>query len=225
MFVIRKNVDGFTLVEMMIAMVISTIIAMVVYFAYSSQQKIYIRQEANVDMQQNLRAGLYLISQEVRMAAYDSTGKAGASIINASEKTLQFTQDITDSSGTANYGDGLLDGPNENVTISFSGVNNQITRATGGGVPQSILDNVDFLEFVYTLDDGTVTLNPPASGYSRIRTVQISILVRSPVSEAKFYNQLAYVTPYGTRIGGGPFNDNFRRRFLYTTVQCRNINL
>jgi len=228
--IVKKNDAGFTLIELMIAVVITSVIAMAIYFSYSSQQRIYIRQEAVVDMQQNLRSGLYLLSQELRLAAYDPTGKAGARIVNATSTSIQFTQDVTDAAGTATDGDGALTGPNENITLAFDAVNSRVTRDTGGG-PQPFIDNVDFIEFVYTLTDGRQMVNPAASTFNIISTVEISLLVRASAPDVNFLNRFTYTTPnpsgsdLGKPINGGPYNDNFLRRFLYTTVQCRNINL
>ncbi|BCL61002.1 hypothetical protein DGMP_16950 [Desulfomarina profundi] len=219
-----SNISGFTLVELMIALLVSSIVAGAIYFVYTGQQNIYTRQEVVVDMQQNLRAGLYLVGQELRMAGYDPSGNAGAGIVTATSNTINFTQDITDNAGTATDGDGDIADANENVTLAFNAATLQLTRNTGGGA-QPFVDNVDFIEFAYTLEDGTVTLAPNPSTLDQIRTVQISMLVRTATPEVNYLNTLTYTTPFGTVINGGPYNDNFRRRFLYTTVQCRNIGL
>jgi type IV pilus assembly protein PilW len=221
---IDSGSKGFTLVELMIALLVSSVVAGAIYFVYTGQQKIYTLQEAVVDMQQNLRAGLYLVGQELRMAGYDPQGSAGAGIVNATSNGINFTQDITDNAGTGTDGDGDVADANENITLAFNPATLQLTRNTGGGA-QPFVDNVDFIEFVYTLEDGTVTSNPNPSTLDQIRTIQVSMLVRAASPEINFLNTFTYTTPFGTVVNGGPYNDNFQRRFLYTTVQCRNIGL
>jgi len=65
-----KNQDGFTLVEMMVAVVIAGIVMASVMYTFTSQQKSYAVQEQVAMMQQNLRASMYYISSEVQMAGY-----------------------------------------------------------------------------------------------------------------------------------------------------------
>ena len=75
-----KNNQGFTLVEMMIAVTIFGIVMAGIYQTYDSQQKTYIMQEQVIDMQQNNRTAIYFLGQELRMAGYDPSGKADAKI-------------------------------------------------------------------------------------------------------------------------------------------------
>ncbi len=223
----RNDIRGFTLLELMITVLLSSVVAIAVYSAYTSQHIIYRSQEAVVDMQQNLRSGMYLLNQELRMAGYDPTGITGASITGATNTRIDFTQDLN--------GDGDLVGafpnpdPNENISIIWDGAN-AITRNTNGGAgAQPFIDNVSFAEFVYTLNDGTVTLNPPVGFEDEIRTIEITMVVQSPLQERNIVNTLTYTTNFGTNVPALPAlpvgSNNFRRRMLYTTVQCRNASL
>ena len=80
------------------------------------------------------------------------------------------------------------------------------------------MENFDGLEFRYLDSSGVVTVVP-----ANIRSIQISILARAGKSDQEFTNNATYTTPSGTTWG--PFNDNYRRRFLKTTVFCRNLDL
>ncbi len=73
MLKINRNNYGFTLIELMIAMVIAGIVAAAIMMAFDSQQKTQVNQQLVVEMQQDARAALYLMQQDIRMAGYDET--------------------------------------------------------------------------------------------------------------------------------------------------------
>lgn len=72
----RSN-NGFTLMELMIAMVIASIVAAAIMVSFDSQQKTQVNQQLVVEMQQEARAALYLMQQDIRMAGYDETWEDG----------------------------------------------------------------------------------------------------------------------------------------------------
>lgn len=220
---IHKNSHGFTLIELMITVAISTLVIVLISSIYSNQQKVRNTQESVVDIQQNLRAGVYLIGQELRMAGYDPTNKAKARIIAATATQVRFTQDVTDNAGTAEDGDGDTNDPNENITLNFNAPTNTLQRSsTAGGPLQPMIQNVDQLEFRYRLDDGSVTLTPAANKRDNIRAIEISLLVRAATPEQGFLNNQTYRSASGA---AWVVNDNFRRRLLITTIKCRNMGL
>ncbi len=69
----NRNNYGFTLMELMIAMVIASIVAAAIMVSFDSQQKTQVNQQLVVEMQQEARAALYLMQQDIRMAGYDET--------------------------------------------------------------------------------------------------------------------------------------------------------
>lgn len=221
-----KGNNGFTLIELMVTLAVSSVVLIVVFWIYEEQQRVRVSQESVVDIQQNMRAAVYLLGQEIRMAGYDPTNDAGATITAATATTISFSQDITDNPGTANDGDGDVNDANESITINFNLATNTLTRqSTAAGVPQPLIQNVENIEFRYTLEDGSLTLNPAASQLEDIRTVDISILVRSANPEDRFLNNTIYTPSSGVVNNWGPFGDNIRRRLLITTIQCRNMGI
>ena len=67
----RLNNRGLTLIELMIAMVISLFAFALIYQAYQAQQRARTREQLVVDMQQNARSALAFMRRELRMAGYD----------------------------------------------------------------------------------------------------------------------------------------------------------
>lgn len=66
-----RNRYGFTLIELMIAMVIGLIVMGSIYTMYISYQRAQVTQQLVVDMQQNGRAAIALMKREIRMAGYN----------------------------------------------------------------------------------------------------------------------------------------------------------
>jgi type IV pilus assembly protein PilW len=222
----RLNRQGFTLVELLVAMGISAVVMAGVYTVYSSQQKSYAAQEQMAAMQQNLRAAIYFMEREIRMAAYDPTRDAAADIQTAGFNTINFTLDITNTAGTGNP-DGLLDGPNENITYDLDDNDgdgdNDLER--NGSL---IAENIDALDFVYLNAVGT-PLDDDGSGnvvasIPLIRSIQITIVAKADREDPGYTDTNAYFNQADLEILSAQ-NDGFRRKRLTTEVKCRNLGL
>ena len=70
-----KSMDhqGFTLVEILIALAISAVLLSGVYATFNSQRKAYITQDQVAAMQQNMRGAIHLMQREIRLAGHDPT--------------------------------------------------------------------------------------------------------------------------------------------------------
>ena len=235
-----NNPRGFTLVELMITLVISGIISAVLYATYLAQQRSYTAQEAVAEMQQNLRAAMMLMTRDIRMAGYDPNENSGATIKSASVNQLHFTMDLNADGDTLDTNEDIIygfstanDGNADGIAdAGFAGLGRDTN--TGGGF-QSIAENIQAIEFQYLDAAGNIlplTGTPPqVSSPDNIRAVRVSILARASRPDRKFTNTKVYTpasgTPWdlnGAAAGNAP-NDNFRRRLLITTIQCRNMGL
>lgn len=237
---------GFTLIETMITLLVSSFLMGAVFLAYQSQQKTYLVQEQVTEMQQNLRAAMSTMLTEIRLAGYDPTCESKAGITNAQAGRLIFTIDRDMDGSTAFPGaetvalgfslaandvnsDGIVDDLNGNGIVRDDVAN--LGRKTGvAAVPgyQPIAENISAIEFCYTLADGSPRTTDPLAaappGQLRdIRTIEISILARSERQDPKLGGIRNYTTACGANWG--PFNDRFRRRLLISSVQCRNMGL
>jgi prepilin-type N-terminal cleavage/methylation domain-containing protein len=67
---LRKREAGFTLIELMIVLAISSVVIAAVFATFISQQKSYAVQTKVSDMQQNARAALTLMERDLRMAGF-----------------------------------------------------------------------------------------------------------------------------------------------------------
>ncbi len=145
-----NNKKGFTLVELMIAMVISAIVMTSVYSVYSAQQRSYIVQEGVAAMHQNLRAAMYFMEREIRMAGCDPTGAANAGIQTDSTATLiHFTEDFR-GKDTGDPPDGDTGDPDEDISYFLAdadgdGQVDDLVRDTGGveaNIEKVIAENI-----------------------------------------------------------------------------------
>ena len=65
-----KKKNGVTLIELLIALVLSSILIAALYRLFISQQKTYTIQDQVADMQQNIRVAIDQMTREIRMAGY-----------------------------------------------------------------------------------------------------------------------------------------------------------
>lgn len=117
----------------------------------------------------------------------------------------------------------------ERYTTTFAGASTTASEQEW----QLIGENIEAVEFRYTLDDGTQTLAPGAAELHLIRGVEISMLARSERRDPGYVNNNVYTPASGTAwdLSGDPNDgsdapgDNFRRRLLITNIQCRNMGI
>ena len=236
-----KRQQGFTLVELLAAMVITGVVVGGIYSAYYSQQKSYLAQEEVAAMQQNLRAAMHLIERDIRLAGYDSNRSAGAGIKAAGANSIRFTSDIHD--GADNDADGGIDEPDEEgngdgdtldpgedftylrLDPDGNGVFDLYRRDAVAGTDQLIALNVDAINFVY-LDNGGMAISQPIliTNLSAIRSVQITMVVRAGRRDPGYRDTAVYTNQQGTVILPRQ-NDGFRRRLLSCEIKCRNLGL
>lgn len=157
---------GFTIVELLVAMGMATIVVAALYSTFKSQQDSYVSQEVVAEMQQNLRAALYMMARDIRIAGYDPSELADAGILSAGPNSINFTFDIND--GIDNDADGTVDeidepiindgdvtDANENITYSLDTTdaeNPRLVRNAGGG-DQPVADYIDAVGFAYAFDN------------------------------------------------------------------------
>ena len=161
------------MVELLVVLAVSSIVFTLMYQVYRSQLRSHTTQQELVEMQQNMRAALYLMEREIRMAGFSpAVVMTTAPITTAESDTVRFTMDLTMDGDTADVG--------EIITYSKAlGDGNPLVRndenGTGAG---SILEGVDIddLEFKYKDEDGQTISDADLAteaGRGDIRTVEI----------------------------------------------------
>jgi type IV pilus assembly protein PilW len=207
---------GFTLVELLIGVAIAGIVMGTIYSVYLSQQRSYAAQVQVTMLEQKARAALYFLQRDLSMAGCDPTGKAHARILTADPDSIRFTEDLNANADPSEYNEDIAYG-----LYTSGGVRKLGRKTPFTANNQPVAEQVDALDFVY-LDATGAPLTAPVSDPSRIRSVQITVVVRGESADPQFSNTTIYRNQQGNVIFG-PVNDHFRRRSMTTQVLCRNL--
>jgi type IV pilus assembly protein PilW len=168
---IRTSI-GFSLVELMVAMTIGLIVVGVIGATFVMQHKSYNDQSQIIALQENLRAGLDIMTREIMLAGYDPTGAAGAGILIADSNRLQITMDLT--------GDGDVDDSNEDILFEIDGSALQLKRNN-----QPLAEFITGLTFTYyDVNDALLSGVPlNAADRARVARITVSLTGRTPKAD------------------------------------------
>lgn len=230
--IMEKNTieSGFTLIELMVAMVIGLIVIGSIYGFFISEQRMYSLQDQMIEMQQNVRSSMDIITKKLQMAGYDpqKTDKFGitdsqflnsntAGISIATDAELYFTTDNLDGDGVIdNTGDerfGFKIEANTLKTANISTVDGSISSW------RNVAENIESMTVTYKYANGSNssgTTDLPNNGVSGknfkdIRVVTVFLTAKTSKTDPK------YIDP----IKG----DNYRRMTLKSEITPRNLGI
>lgn len=225
----RLQQSGFTLVELLIAMAMAGIVLGAVYSTYKSQQDTYVVQEQVVEMQQNLRAVIYMMGRDIRMAGYDPTGSDLFGFVADLPSPNDAQGAITDTTGPVyssiaftmdlNDADGAVDDLDDEQSAYRINAGSLEKFSASNDAWQMVADNVDALDFVYLDQNGATTTT-----LEDIGSIEITLVVKTGRIDKKFTDTQTYQNQQGTTILPAQ-NDNFRRKVLTTAILCRNMGI
>jgi type IV pilus assembly protein PilW len=175
------NQKGFTLPELLVAMMLSLIVLGAVSAVYRVQSHTVKVQEHRMEAQEYARVALDLMVREIRNAGYFPNrtpcgGNLPNGIVARSNVMIQFVYDAN--------GDGDCGDTDENVTYTYDPATLNISR-TADGATQILTDgNITALNFVfYDYDENTTTVQ------ANIKRVSVSLAVRSKSTDTQFNGQ------------------------------------
>lgn len=218
-----RGVAGFTLVELMVALAVGSIIMAAVMTAFHSQHETYVAQGQVVEVQQNARVAMDMMVSDIRSAGYDPNN-LGAGITVAGAQALSFTrEDDLPANGLETISYSLYDAFTATVPPANDGLVDDLARQVTTAAStttgrQMVAENINQLEFRYLDENGA-----PTATLADIRSVQVSALFLSAQAEpAKNPGRNIYTTPAGAQWQAPA---GFWNLYLTTTVQCRNLGL
>jgi type IV pilus assembly protein PilW len=183
----RMGDQGFTVVEFLIACALLSVLmaAMVKFFTMINYT--YTTQNAAANLQQVVRTGIDIMTQNIRMAGFNPFKLPGVGIqADSSDDSIHFSYDENE--------DGIIDDENNTddnkEIVRYFHEENQLKRQIGDGDHVGIIDNVTDLTFTYfDVNDNVTTVS------SAIKTVEISMTVTEPAGRRQTISRT-----YATRV-------------------------
>ncbi len=189
----KRREGGFTFINLLVSMGISGIALSAVTTTFVSQSQSYDAQEQIVEMQQNARAAIDLITREVRMAGFDPTG-AGFDGVHYHSGYIHIRADLN--------GDGDKNDANEDLRYRYDSPKNLIQRDDDSKNNWTTLtENIQAFNFDYLDSNGNSTTTS-----ADIRQILITITARTGESDRNY-----------------PFNGGYHTNRLTSLVTPRNL--
>jgi type IV pilus assembly protein PilW len=117
MMKMKKFNKGFTLVELMVTLAISSLVMSGIYAVFHKQVATHNTERLVVSMQQNVRAAASFMERDIRMARYDPTRAAAAAIWLQRGHNFSFRPTMNE--------DGIIDA---DETITYALDNDEMKR-------------------------------------------------------------------------------------------------
>ena len=200
----NKNFNnGFTLVELMVTLAISSLVMSSIYAVFHKQVATHNTERLVVSMQQNVRAAVSFMERDIRMARYDPTGSGNVDILIANNAQLQFESDNNVEDGAIAAGETITYELVDDAGVSCDADGNGIAdsmpcnlgRQIDAGLFQTVARSIDALNFDYFDANGNsvlvdalgnsirdTTQTPwlvPAGQIANIQSIRVSIVARS----------------------------------------------
>jgi type IV pilus assembly protein PilW len=176
---IKYTNNGFTIIELLIAIAIVSIIIGSMFSFSIAQRQYFSLQEEISEMTQNTRAAMDMIAGELVMAGYSPSG-AAFSGIPYSASQLQIFADLN--------GNGVVTDPNENIIYTYDIGNKRILRNTGGG-NQPLSENIQSFVFEYLNKQGN-----PTTVTANVRQIRLTITGRTGKPDRLYATNSGYRT-------------------------------
>ncbi|MEX0830666.1 MAG: prepilin-type N-terminal cleavage/methylation domain-containing protein [Nitrospirales bacterium] len=179
--------EGFTLIEMVVALGLSLVTVSAVYSLYLSELRGQLVREDMLEMQQQARVVMDVVSREILMAGYDPRGVNND--VDLSNDFLGITYDSGRLIIKADLnGNGLVTDSNESITFIYDSLTHTLRRNTGGG-NQPFGENIESFLVGYFDQGGNPTVDS-----TKIRQVKITVTARTGVPDLKYVPNGGYRT-------------------------------
>lgn len=179
--------EGFTLIEMVVALGLSLVTVTAVYSLYVSELKAQNVREDRLEMQQQARVVIDVVGRELLMAGFDPRGVNNDVDLTNDFQGITYHPDRLTIKADLN-GNGLIADPNESIIFVYDAKTHTLRRNTGGG-NQPFGENIESFLVQYFDQEGKPTANSLA-----IRQVGITVTARTEKPDPKFSKNGGYRT-------------------------------
>ncbi len=183
----QKSPNGFTLIEMVVALGLSLVTVSAIYALYVSELKAQYVREDRLEMQQQARVVIDVMSREILMAGYDPRGVNRDTDLSNDFQGITYDPDRLIIKADLN-GNGLIADPNESIAFVYDAKTHTLRRNTGGG-NQPFGENVESLLVEYFDKEGTPTVDSTS-----ISQVKITVTACTEDPDPKYVPNGGYRT-------------------------------
>lgn len=230
------------MIELMMGILVVSIIGAIIAGSYVAGNTIKTKQEDLLSVEQNLRVAMYLITRELKMAAFDLAPTWSMAVnrnLNVitnpagGQSSITFQYRVDGPTIDVNW-DGISDdGVLVTVTYNLNALTGQLNRTVlmpnGINTTMTIADNISSITFSYFNDDGQGQGNrvwstiPAANAPAFTFAAGISIVAQNNQINPKIpAQQHQFRDPYTGTIYQTPV-DQFERRMSSSVVCLRNM--
>lgn len=196
----KGDSGGFTLVEVVLALALSAVTVGAIYTLYLEQLREQTIRENMLDMQQQARVAMDLVSRELKMAGFDPQGVNRDHLSGNDFFGVPFDSTQLAINGDLN-GNGVPTDSNESIVYSHDSETLTLRRNTGGG-RQPVGENIEAFSVKYFDGEGN-----PATASETIRQVEVSITARTKDADPHY-----------------PLNGGYRKITLRSRITPRNLS-
>ena len=201
-----RTQHGFTLIEMLIALAVGALLMGGIYGILVQQRNAYAMHQQILEMRQNVRMGLDVMTNDIRMAGFDPTGNAGAGVVTAEADLMRFT---IDRNGSGTIGDAAFEDVAYRARAGSLRIQSVRQRASGF---QAVVDTIQRLRFCYVLPSSDPQVpclsEVPTEQLQNIRAVRVTLTAKASRRDPQY-----------------PENDGYRTLERVAVVQLRNVAL
>jgi type II secretory pathway pseudopilin PulG len=218
----KKKESGFTLVEILIGVGVSSVLLGALVSTFVIQNKAYKQQGRVIEMQENARAGIEMMTRELILAGYIAPASVPTTDVSGESFTDNAADYIeeADAEKIAFVADVDNDGMTETVRYIWSGVPGDPLRREvwewnetngtwgGSGGAQPLAENIQGLLLTYYDENDTELSSTPLNSTDRanLRKITIQLTGRARQPDPNY-----------------PANSGYRTRTLSSDVSPRNL--
>jgi type IV pilus assembly protein PilW len=183
-FPLASEADGFTVTELVLALAMMMTVMAAMVSLLISLNRSYTTQNVTAGVQQVTRAGINIMTRDIRMAGLNPLKINQIGILEASVDKIRFQQDAN--------GNGTIESDQDEDIAYLLNRNHQLIRQKDGNSRsnKSLINHVKDLTFKYVDREDEET-----SILEDIHSVEISLMVREPAGNNKFISRT-----YSTRV-------------------------
>ena len=179
--------QGYTLIEVIVALGLSLFTISAVYSLYVQELKAQGVRENILDMQQQARVVVDLVSREILMAGYDPRGVNRDTDLTNDFEGITYDPEKLSIKADMN-GNGIISDANESIVFVYDATTHMLRRNTGGG-NQPFGEDIEAFVVDY-LDQG----GNPTTDSKAIRQVRISVTARTAQPDPQYAKNGGYRT-------------------------------